>query len=281
MSKIVFFDIDGTLRDETYGIPGTAKIAVHMLKEKDYFVCVCTGRTRETIPDDVMELPMDGWISGGGSCIEFGGRVLWDSYFPQQVMGQVQHHFLGLSDHAGAVIETSSGIYMNEKACELLKKENEKKWSVLNEGEIIERKRGLKITYDDNLHLFQPEEHKVSKLCLWSTKEVFEEIKGCDFWKYTQLAQEDTTGFLMYHEMIQKGWNKGQAIDRLCRHLEIESKHVIAFGDGKNDIDMLRQAGVSIAMESGAPELCRMADAICEPPMQDGIYLELKRRCLI
>ena len=39
MYRILFFDIDGTLRDEAYGIPETAKTAVNICKEKKLLCC--------------------------------------------------------------------------------------------------------------------------------------------------------------------------------------------------------------------------------------------------
>ena len=73
MTKMVIFDIDGTLRDEISGIPDSAKRAVEKLRERRILVYICTGRSVGTIPRDVLELKPDGIIAGGGSYINIGG----------------------------------------------------------------------------------------------------------------------------------------------------------------------------------------------------------------
>ena len=55
----------------------------------------------------------------------------------------------------------------------------------------------------------------------------------------------------------------------------------MSFGDGDNDIEMLKAAGTGIAVANGSRKLLECADAVCEPPMEDGIYKELVRRGII
>lgn len=43
-------------------------------------------------------------------------------------------------------------------------------------------------------------------------------------------------------------------------------------GDGNNDREMLQAVGTGVAMENGSPELKAIADEICGPVYEDGIY---------
>lgn len=45
--------------------------------------------------------------------------------------------------------------------------------------------------------------------------------------------------------MLPTGASKGQAVAWLLEHMKIDPAHVIAFGDGENDVEMLQLAGVS------------------------------------
>ena len=76
MKSLFAFDIDGTLRDEAYGIPETTKVAIDACKANGYYICLCTGRAVGTIPEDVFDLNVDGVIAGGGSYIEFQDKIL-------------------------------------------------------------------------------------------------------------------------------------------------------------------------------------------------------------
>lgn len=55
----------------------------------------------------------------------------------------------------------------------------------------------------------------------------------------------------------------------------------MSFGDGDNDVDMLKASGTGIAVRGGSRKLTECADAVCESPMDDGIYRELKRRGIL
>lgn len=54
-------------------------------------------------------------------------------------------------------------------------------------------------------------------------------------------------------DFIAPNANKGTALSDLLRHLHIDPKDCIAFGDQYNDIEMLQTAGESYAMSNAAP----------------------------
>ena len=64
---------------------------------------------------------------------------------------------------------------------------------------------------------------------------------------------------------------KGQALSFLTSYLKLKREDTIAFGDGTNDISMIRQAGLGVAMGNSAPEVLDAADEITDTNDQDGI----------
>ena len=50
----------------------------------------------------------------------------------------------------------------------------------------------------------------------------------------------------------------------------------MAFGDGENDIPMIKAAGIGVAMENGMPEVKAIADYITSDVKEDGIVAALK-----
>lgn len=64
--------------------------------------------------------------------------------------------------------------------------------------------------------------------------------------------------------------NKGVALRALSKVLGIAPEHIAAIGDGMNDIAMFEQAGVSIAMGNGFPEVRRAARFVTGSNAQDG-----------
>ena len=63
-------------------------------------------------------------------------------------------------------------------------------------------------------------------------------------------------------EVFHKSAGKGNALLCLAERLGVPVERTIAVGDGKNDMDMIRKAGISLAMGNAVPELKEAADRI-------------------
>ena len=61
-------------------------------------------------------------------------------------------------------------------------------------------------------------------------------------------------------DMMPTGTNKATALSALLDLLGIAPENVAAFGDARNDCEMLQLAGLSIAMETGDSRLVDIAD---------------------
>ena len=57
----------------------------------------------------------------------------------------------------------------------------------------------------------------------------------------------------------------------------LSARHTMAFGDGGNDIQMLRAAGVGIAMANASDNVKAAADYVTDTTEQHGIWNALKR----
>lgn len=71
--------------------------------------------------------------------------------------------------------------------------------------------------------------------------------------------------------------SKGQALAALCRHLGIDPADTMAFGDRDNDMDMLRTAGIGVAMGNAVDELKAAADYVTRTNDKDGIAHAIER----
>lgn len=90
---------------------------------------------------------------------------------------------------------------------------------------------------------------------------------------------EDQNGFIN-GEIINRKFNKGKAVRKVCERLNIPLCRSIAVGDSINDIEMLETAGLSICMRNGSEELKRKADDICPSVQEDGILHAFSKYCL-
>lgn len=80
-------------------------------------------------------------------------------------------------------------------------------------------------------------------------------------------------------EINQTKANKGEALLALADHLGIDRMQTVAFGDGLNDLPMIREAGIGIAMINGADETKEAADWIAPSCDEDGVAAGIEKFC--
>lgn len=78
-------------------------------------------------------------------------------------------------------------------------------------------------------------------------------------------------------EISSKGVTKAQALKRVCEHLNVESEHVLSFGDMPNDITMLKYAGLGVAVGNAPTQVQQAADIVALPNDQDGVAAILEK----
>ena len=72
-------------------------------------------------------------------------------------------------------------------------------------------------------------------------------------------------------EVAQPGVSKGSALEWVCDRISIAPARVVSFGDGANDIELLRDAGFGVAIDGADQALLDEADATVPGPEQDGV----------
>ncbi len=79
------------------------------------------------------------------------------------------------------------------------------------------------------------------------------------------------------YDLARSGVSKAEGIRRYVSAFGDSMEEVLVFGDGENDLDMMRAAGVSVAMKNGSEEVRERADYVTERTNQeDGIMHFLK-----
>jgi Cof subfamily protein (haloacid dehalogenase superfamily) len=78
-------------------------------------------------------------------------------------------------------------------------------------------------------------------------------------------------------EMTARGVSKGSALARVAADLGIGPEAVVAFGDMPNDTEMLRWAGLGVAMGNAHPAVKAAADEVTATNDEDGVALVVER----
>lgn len=110
MSKIVFFDIDGTLFYSGVGIPDSARKALKQLFANGHKAVMCTGRSSGMIPESYFHMGFHGMILGAGAYVEYDGKVLHQELMSSREVQKVIDW--GKEQNIGIVLEgRNSGYY--------------------------------------------------------------------------------------------------------------------------------------------------------------------------
>ena len=98
------------------------------------------------------------------------------------------------------------------------------------------------------------------------------------FWRIREIEGVEATGALPYNiEVNAGGINKGEALLWLAGELGIRREEILAFGDGANDADMIRMAGLGAAMKKSVPEVLAVADTVAGSNDEDGVARAIQR----
>ncbi|WP_310961626.1 HAD family hydrolase [Nocardioides terrisoli] len=84
-------------------------------------------------------------------------------------------------------------------------------------------------------------------------------------------------GWTAWLDLSPVGVNKASGLAEVCARLGVDTVDVLAIGDGRNDLDMLRWAGRGVAMGQAVEEVRAAADAVTASVHDDGVAVELER----
>lgn len=249
-NNVVFFDIDGTIYDYEKGIPESAIYAINKIREKGALAIINTGRTKVMIFDEIMEIGFDGVIAGGGTYVEFNGKVL-DDY--NLLSSDARDLVNGLREHGFIPVpEGRDFLYFDEHE--------------LNE-EFRQIYNIYKDRIPDKIKPIRFDSMKVSKVSGRFTQSSRLEAlsdRFCD--KYNVINHENRLV-----EVIPALYSKAVGIQTLMKHLGDENITTYAFGDSYNDLEMLKYVEYGILMGNADPRLKKLISLHTTDMFEDGI----------
>lgn len=253
MEKLFFFDIDGTLIEcekGVFSIQVSTRNSLDLLKENGHSVFLATGRCKCFIVDGVMDYPFSGFVTCNGAYVEYKDRCVYKKVIPYEAIKKT--HQLCVEKGLAYYFESNDCIYILNKTnpSHIRFKED---WGMKDE---------IVVDHFDMKNV----ETYIGMIVLNSKDEipVMVETLGPYF-----DIQRHQSGFSF--DLTLKGESKAKGIQQLVKVLKKDMKDTIAFGDGRNDIEMLESVGLGIAMGNGAIEAKSVADYITDDADKNGI----------
>lgn len=249
--KIIFFDIDGTLVSfRTHRIPQSTLDAVHRIREKGTKVWIATGRPVPFI-NNLGELEYDGIMCvNGGHCVKADGTVIFS-----RPVGQ------------------SDVIRMIEEQ----KKTGMAVVYAGNENAILTAPDGVPDSVHEVFSLLNlplPQLRPCEQALDMEVMQViafFSEKQSQHIMKNVLKECNETRWHPAFADCVAAGTDKATGIDAVIAHHGFDISETMAFGDGGNDITMLRHSGTGVAMGNANDNVKASADIITSSVDEDGI----------
>ena len=256
MIKAVFFDVDGTLLPtDRNAVPGSTRRALNELQLKGVKTVVATGRDIlefSKLPVDT--IPFDGYLT-------LNGQLLLDSE---------KHVYAGTPIDKGEV-DILSRIFRAKKIPFVMIGENERYINYVDDTVV----RTQEETNGTVPEVGQYHGEKIYQVLAFVGEK---EKKMLDrFLDECSITSWNETGI----DIIPKGGGKSAGIHQYLDRQGILQEETMAFGDGENDIEMLKFAGIGVAMGNASDKVKAAADYVTDTVDNGGIEKALQHFGLI
>lgn len=274
MSKLVFFDIDGTLMTPRNQLPESTKLAIEKLKEQGHIPILSTGRPPKMLEAVAKELEIKNYIALNGQYIVVDGEPIYANILPTDALEELIEASYKRGDRT--FLLTEDRVIGNTFMSEMM------------EPEFLTYvyKHLSEVPTEVMLKLFKHMTEKPLKREVYENEDILMAFvnAGEENDAFYQAEFPDlhfTRATPLLGEAIMKGSHKAVGMEHILTHFEMKKEDTVAFGDSLNDIEMLEFAAVGVAMGNGRDELKAIADHVTADVEEDGIYKGLKHLGLI
>jgi hypothetical protein len=272
-NKLLFFDIDGTLVGFDGKIPESTYNALDMARSKGHKVFICTGRSRCQIYDYLLAYGFDGIVAATGAYVEYEGKVIRHVTMGEEKISRLIEYFE--AEKISYTLQATQCQVSSPAMMEVMKETLGRQIKKLKREDDPNVLASVKLV--DDLKL-SPEKYAFAEKAMYygspiGLKEVTAALSPYFDVTASSIENPDETS----GEITMAGINKASGMQAIGEFLKCGREDMIAFGDGPNDIDMLKYAGIGVAMGNAGEYTKTAADMVTDPINEDGIYNALKR----
>lgn len=287
MIKMIAMDMDGTLLNHENQILKETKDILMKLQEQGIRLVLASGRSYTKLMPYAKELQMERY---GGFLVEVNGTAVYDlKENKREVLAQMQpssvheifHYFMKwnveiIGQYDDGMFDYIPEAMMEEKIA--YRKEHnldeDMPWTAGAFDFIFDNRSG----YPHLDYIKQPEEiqrsiNKVSvayhpKQLLEITAQAKKDLEK-NYWVGLTSPR--------WLEIMIPGVTKASGLQHVSMMSGIALDEMMVFGDGENDIEMLKEAGIGVAMGNAFPIVKECADAITSTNEENGIARALQK----
>ena len=261
MYSVLAVDLDETLLNDESSVSARTMAALEKWQGSGRRIVIATGRpprSTRTIPSALHGFP---WICYNGAWIELEGDVLFQTTIPVEDARRVVAEVQAAAPDCRIGVEIADQLYTNREG----------QWTSAN------------LVGDVLAHTTRPAAKILTSLSELDAAQ-FERANG-------QVAARQSEIFLRglpascralispkydLVQVIPSSASKAAALRWLLDRWGLSQEEVIAFGDDVNDVEMVAEAGLGVAMANAVPEVKAAADRITVSNEEDGVAVVLE-----
>lgn len=248
--RIFSFDLDMTLLDHvTWEIPASAMEALEYLR-KDSVIAIASGRNMDhelsIMYRDIIK--PDAIIHMNGTRVEAEGKVLFERLMDKDRLGLM----LSYAEQNGISVGISMDGYDYYTHPEMVVRMDQVRWGV-SERNFRDGRGLMELPVRTLAYIGGPE----------GAREMEEHFPDFKFLMFSGYQGAD---------VVERDASKAKGLLRLCRFYGINMEDTVAFGDSMNDYEILKEAGIGIAMGNSTDQLKAVSDYVTDDISRDGIW---------
>lgn len=284
MYKLLVLDMDGTLLNEHQKISDLTKEAVKRIATTDIKVVIATGRTKQGIDPYIKELGLEtsdnySIVCSGALVTTNTDEALWRSSLSYEDFMEIYHlkekHNLDINVYTDDSILIEKDNYYSEfdavannlplvtvdfntmdQTMPLLK-------TMLINEDLSMAKDFNKIFPSMDVTMPEIEAKEGYNRRLFYSFDIFSD----DFMRRFNISRVTPYNI----EISNKNANKRAGVEFLANMLDIKQEEIICIGDSGNDRQMIKYAGLGVAMGNAFPEIKEIADVVTKDNNNDGV----------
>jgi len=250
VARLAVFDIDNTLLARNKKLLRSTITSIQKLKQQKINVAIATGRNLRLARPIIKALDLQDFILCNGSAA-FANKqqVHQQTLTPKNVADLVA---AADEQNVDMIFESLDGLHAHTQP----------------QSTTLQVLRDFQAPLPD----YAPDyylEHPIYQAMLFYQPEMASKLPHADEFSFVRFAKNGV-------DVIPKVGSKAEGVAKLATRLNVEAKDIVAFGDNDNDREMLRSAGIGIAMGNAEPAIQACANLTTTDCDHDGIQNGLK-----
>ena len=251
--QLIALDVDGTIRDRDRQISDRTRSAIDRARKEGAYVTLATGRTFLSALSASTDLALTCPIITfqGAHVAASDGEVLWHTPLTSEMTGAALDALSGRAEF-DVMAYFGNDVFVMETS----------DWTI-DYGE----RNSIPIHV---VHSNKIKAGLMTRLVVRGDDDAIESLE-IELNDRFNGALYVTRSLSYFCEILHPDAGKDKAIEWLCNYLDISPRDTLAFGNGYNDVQMLSEAGLGVAVDGAVPQAVAVADFVAPSMEDDGV----------